>query len=230
MKVQGFNVTIPYKKSIIEYLDALAPEAKVMGAVNTVKNHNGKFIGYNTDGGGFLQTFYDSNIDIKDKNFLLIGAGGAAYAIANALAMNGVKSIVIANRTFENNILLQKKINSINSNILTKVMDLSLKGIDKESINIIINATSIGMYPLENMAPLELNGFSPDTIVYDIVYKPFETQLIRDAKAKGFKTFNGISMLLNQAIFSQNIWGNLAENKNLEIFKKIEGILPNYIE
>lgn len=228
--VQGFNVTIPYKKSIIKYLDALTPKAKVMGAVNTVKNHNGKLIGYNTDGDGALQTFYDNDIDIKDKNILLIGSGGAAYGIASALAMKDVKGIYIANRTLENSILLQKKISSINSNILTKVTDLSLKDIEKESIHIIINATSIGMYPLENMVPIELNGFSLNTIVYDIVYKPLETPLIKDAKSKGFQTFNGISMLINQGIFSQNIWGNLAQNKNLEIFKKIEGILPNYVE
>lgn len=230
MEIGGFNVTIPYKKSIIKYLDDITPEAKAMGAVNTVKNHNGKFIGYNTDGDGALQTFYDNDIDIKDKNILLIGAGGAAYAIAYALAKKEVHRITIANRTLEHSFLLQKKINEINSKVLTELTDLKLDNIDKKNIDIIINSTSIGMYPLENLAPLELSGFFSNTIVYDIVYKPYETKLIKEAKARGFKSFNGISMLLNQAIFSQNIWENLDKKINLEIFRKIEGILPNHIE
>ncbi len=230
MNVAGFNVTIPYKKSIIEYLDDITPEAKAMGAVNTVKNHNGIFIGHNTDGDGFLQTFYDNNIDIKDKNILLLGAGGAAYAIANILAMKEVKSITIANRTLENSILLKKKIEEKNSKILIHLRDLTLNNVNKKNIDIIINATSIGMYPLENMSPLELNGFSVNTIVYDIIYKPFETLLLKEARNRGFKTFNGISMLLNQGIFSQNIWENLDKKINFEIFKKIEGILYNHVE
>ncbi|MDU5080052.1 shikimate dehydrogenase [uncultured Tissierella sp.] len=230
MKIEGFNVTIPYKKSIIKYLDDITPEAKAMGAVNTVKNHNGRFIGYNTDGDGFLQTFHDNNIDIKGKNILLIGAGGAAYAIANALVKKDIYSITIANRTLDNSFLLQKKIKKINDKILIEITNLNLDNIDKKNIDIIINSTSIGMYPLENMAPLELSGFSTNTIAYDIVYKPYETKLIKEAKVRGMKSFNGISMLLNQAIFSQNIWGNLDKKINLEIFKKIEGILTNYIE
>ncbi|WP_313756422.1 shikimate dehydrogenase [Tissierella sp.] len=230
MGVGGFNVTIPYKKSIIKYLDDISKEASIIGAVNTVKNHNGKLIGYNTDSGGFLQTFYDNNIDIKNKNILIIGAGGAAYAIASSLAMEGVNSINIANRTLENSILLERNINKINNEIMTKVVNLSLNNLNKKKMDIIINTTSLGMYPLENMAPLELNGFSSNTVVYDIIYKPCETRLIRDAKAREFKTFNGMSMLLNQAILSQNIWGNLDKKINIEIFKKIEGILPNYIE
>lgn len=230
MNVEGFNVTIPYKKSIIKYLDALSPEAKIIGAVNTVKKHNGKLIGYNTDGDGFLQTFYDNNICIKNKKILLIGSGGAAYAIASALAMKEVHSITIANRTLENSILLLKKIQEINDKILIELTNLNLNNINRKDIDIIINATSIGMYPLENMVPIELNGFSSNTIVYDIVYKPYETKLIKEAKANGFKTFNGIAMLLNQAIFSQNIWLNLVQKNNLEIFKRIEGILHNHIE
>ncbi|WP_353095913.1 shikimate dehydrogenase [Tissierella praeacuta] len=230
LKVKGFNVTIPYKKSIIKYLDDITFEANAIGAVNTVKNHNGKLIGYNTDAGGFLQTFYDNDIKIKNKNVLIIGAGGAAYGIASSLAINGVNSITIANRTLNNSIRLKENINRINNKVITKIINLNLNDLNKKDIDIIINITSIGMYPLENMSPLELNGFSLDTIVYDIVYKPYETKLIKEAKSKGFKTFNGISMLLNQAIFSQNIWGNLDKKINLEIFKKIEGILPSYIE
>lgn len=230
MGVEGFNVTIPYKKFIIKYLDDISKEASVIGAVNTVKNYNGKFIGYNTDADGFLQTFYDNNIDIKNKNILIIGAGGAAYAIASSMAIKGVKSINIANRTLENSIQLGRSVGKLNNEILINIVNLDLNNLNKKKIDIIINTTSLGMYPLENMVPLELNGFSSSTIVYDIIYKPCETRLIREAKFKGFKTLNGLSMLLNQAILSQNIWGNLDGKINIEIFKKIEGILPSYIE
>ncbi|MBU5426693.1 shikimate dehydrogenase [Tissierella pigra] len=221
MNVGGFNVTIPYKKSIIKYLDDLSTEAKIIGAINTVKNKNGKFIGYNTDGEGFLQTFYNNNISIKDKNCLILGAGGAAYGIGSTLAMHKVKSIYIANRTLESAIKLEKNIKNIDKSIFTQIFDLNLQGLHKENIHIIINTTNIGMYPLENMAPVELNGFSKNTIVYDIIYKPKETKLIKEAESKGMITFNGLSMLLNQAILSQKIWSN----GNLEIgHKELEEI------
>lgn len=230
MNVGGFNVTIPYKKSIIKYLDEISPKAKAINAVNTVKNHNGKLIGYNTDGDGFLKTFYDNNIDIRGKNILILGAGGASYGIASILAMENIQKIYIANRTIENSILLEQNVKKINNKIITEIIDLSLKDLDKKNIDIIINTTSLGMYPMEDMSPLEVSGFSRDTIIYDIVYKPYETKLIKEAKAKGFRTFNGLSMLLNQAIFSQDIWLNLDEKINLEIYKKIEGILHSYVE
>jgi len=229
INIQGFNVTIPYKKTIIEYLDDLSPEAKMLEAVNTVKNQDGKLIGYNTDGQGFLQTLIDNGIDIKDKNVLLLGAGGAAYAIGITLSMNGIKSIYIVNRTKEKAIKLGRDIKRLNNNVSISTGDFSLKGINKKEIDIIINATSIGMYPLENMSPIELNGFKENPIVYDIVYKPMETKLIQDAKSRGFKTFNGISMLLDQAILSQKIWLNL-EKKYLEKLGKVEGILAGYVE
>ena len=228
INIQGFNVTIPYKKTIIEYLDDLSPEAKMLEAVNTVKNQDVKLIGYNTDGQGFLQTLIDNGIDIKDKNVLLLGAGGAAYAIGITLSLNGVNSIYIANRSREKAISLERQIKK-NSSIFIQVTDLSLENVDKKDIDIIINATSIGMYPLENMSPIELNGFKENPIVYDIVYKPMETKLIQDAKSRGFKTFNGISMLLDQAILSQKIWLNL-EKKHLEKLGKVEGILAGYVE
>jgi len=228
MNIQGFNITIPYKKEIIQYLDDVSEDAKVIGAINTVKNENGKLIGYNTDGPGFIKTFYDNNIEIKDKNILLLGSGGAAYGIAVSLVKEKVNKIYISNRNIDNAKILQRRINIIDKSILTEVGNLSLDNIDKKSIDIIINTTSIGMYPMEKMSPIELNGFSKDIIIYDIVYKPKETKLIKDGLEKGYKTFGGISMLLNQAILSQEIWLN--KEIDLKVIKKIEGLLPTHIE
>lgn len=223
ININGFNVTIPFKKTIINYLDGLSPEAEILGAVNTVKNENGKLVGYNTDGEGFYKTLIDNNIEVKNKNILLLGAGGAAYGIGITLSIKGVKSIYIANRTKEKAIVLEKEIKKVNPNVLTFVGDLSLRYLNKEDIDIIINATSIGMYPLENLSPIELNGFNKKIVVYDIVYKPKETKLIKEAKSKGFRTFNGLPMLLEQAILSQKIWLNLDEYF-LKKIKKEEGI------
>jgi shikimate dehydrogenase len=228
MDIQGFNVTIPYKKEIIHYLDDLSKEAKIIGAVNTVKNENGKLIGYNTDGSGFIKTFYDNEIEVKSKNILLLGSGGAAYGIAMSLVEEKVNKIYISNRNLDNAKVLQNKINLVDKNILTKVGSLSLDNIDKKEIDIIINTTSIGMYPMEKVSPIELNGFSEDVIIYDIVYKPTDTKLIKDGLKKGYKTFRGMSMLLNQAILSQEIWLN--KKIDLKIIKKIEGVLLTYIE
>lgn len=229
INVKGFNVTIPFKKTIIRYLDGLSPEAEILGAVNTVKNQDGKLIGYNTDGEGFYKTLRNNNIDVKDKNILLLGAGGAAYGIGITLSTKGIKSIYIANRTREKAVNLEKEIKKINPNISTSIGDLSLREINKKDIDIIINATSIGMYPLENLSPIELNGFDKKTIVYDIVYKPRETKLIKEANLRGFKAINGLSMLLEQAILSQKVWFNLDE-KFLEKAKKVEGLLSVYVE
>lgn len=229
INVKGFNVTIPFKKTIIRYLDGLSPEAEILGAVNTVKNQDGKLIGYNTDGEGFYKTLRNNNIDVKDKNILLLGAGGAAYGIGITLSTKGIKSIYIANRTREKAVNLEKEIKKTNPNISTSIGDLSLREINKKDIDIIINATSIGMYPLENLSPIELNGFDKKTIVYDIVYKPRETKLIKEANLRGFKAINGLSMLLEQAILSQKVWFNLDE-KFLEKAKKVEGLLSVYVE
>lgn len=229
INVKGFNVTIPYKKEIIKYLDDLYPEAKTLGAVNTVKNQNGKLIGFNTDGDGFFETLVDNEIDITDKNVLLLGAGGAAYAIAITLSKKGIGSIHIANRTREKAISLEKEIKKVNPNLLTATGDLKLDNINKKAIDIIINATSIGMYPMENLSPIELNGFKENIVVYDIVYKPRESKLIKDAKSRGYKTINGISMLLKQAILSQKVWFDFDET-SFEKIKKIEGILQTYVE
>ena len=229
INVKGFNVTIPFKKTIIRYLDGLSPEAKTLGAVNTVKNQNGKLIGFNTDGDGFFETLVDNEIDITDKNVLLLGAGGAAYAIAITLSKKGIGSIHIANRTREKAISLEKEIKKVNPNFITATGDLKLDNINKKAIDIIINATSIGMYPMENLSPIELNGFKENIVVYDIVYKPRESKLIKDAKSRGYKTINGISMLLKQAILSQKVWFDFDET-SFEKIKKIEGILQTYVE
>jgi shikimate dehydrogenase len=230
MNIKGFNVTIPHKIEIMDYLDSISEEARLIGAVNTVKNENGQLVGYNTDGIGFLKSLTNNNIKIKDKTILLLGAGGAAYAIGVTLSLEGASKIYINNRSIENSNKLAKKIKSINKNVHLEVGDLSLNNINKLDVDIIINTTSIGMYPKIEMVPIEVNGFSQKILVYDIIYKPNKTKLLIEAEREGYRTISGLSMLINQALYSQKIWNGFKVEKIQSYAKELEGVLTHYVE
>ena len=230
INVQGFNVTIPYKIKIMNYLDEISKEAKLIGAVNTVKNENGKLIGYNTDGLGFLKSLEDKNIDIKNKNVLVIGAGGAANAICTSLALAGINKIYINNRNIDKAKKLAKKLKIQFPNLNVNYGDLSLNNVFKEEIHMVINCTSVGMYPNIDEIPILLNGFSKDLIVYDIVYKPSKTKFLKIGEDNGYTTIGGLSMLINQGLYSEKIWldkeiKNIFENRD-----KIKRILKKHVE
>lgn len=224
LNIKGFNVTIPHKINVINYLDNLTTEAKIMGAVNTVKNLNGKLVGYNTDGIGFAKSLYEEGIKIKGNRFLVLGAGGASYAICKKLAMEGANTIVILNRTLNKAKNLAETIKSEfkETNVYYDFLTNVSHYID---IDVVVNCTSIGMLPDVNQMPVNPLLFKANTIVYDIIYKPLETKFLLTAKERGLKTVNGISMLVNQALLSQNIWLN---NDNiLKSYEKIKGFLKN---
>ena len=230
LNIKGFNVTLHHKISIMEHLDNISEEAKKIGAVNTVKNENGKLIGYNTDCMGFLKSLELNNIYVKDKTVLILGSGGAAKAISTSLALAGVKKIFINNRTLIKAKSLAKRIKNQFPGILVKWGDLGLNNICKHEIDIIVNCTSVGMYPSVEKSPISFDGFSKDSIVYDIIYKPKKTKFLKLAEERGNPTIGGLSMLINQALYSQKIW---MENKNDNIFDNlniIERILESFVE
>ena len=230
LKIKGFNVTIPHKTIIINYLDKISEEAKLIGAVNTVKNIDNMLIGYNTDGAGFIKSLELMNIDVKGKNILILGAGGAAKAIATSLALAEVNSIFISNRTLEKAKKLSQKLKYQFPRVLIDYGRLDLKKVDKKNIHMVVNCTSIGMYPNIDELPIKLDGFSQNLIVYDIVYKPKKTKLLKLAENKGYKTIDGLNMLINQGLYSQQIW---LEDENYNIynyFYKIRRILEKYVE
>lgn len=205
INVGGFNVTIPHKQKVMKYLDEISDEAKAIGAVNTVNNVNGKLIGYNTDGPGLVQSMKNECVNIKDKNILILGAGGAGLGVSYAIGLEEPNSITIANRTLEKGEKLKYSLEKY-FNFEVKLMDLSLKGLDKGNIDIVINTTSVGMYPKEDEKPISLQSFRNGIVVYDIIYKPLKTKLIEEAEGKSCKTFNGVDMLLAQGIMGQKIW------------------------
>lgn len=219
--IKGFNVTIPHKVDIIKYLDELDREAELLGAVNTVKNEGGKLKGYNTDGRGFVELLKSSGVEPKGKKVIMIGAGGASRAIAMSLGLEGASDIAIINRTAE-------KGRELAEEIAAKIPGLYAKHeIDSlEDYDIIINCTSVGMYPNTDEMPFDISRLSKRCVVADIVYKPLKTKFLIEAEKAGHKTVEGLGMLVNQALLSEEIWieGRIEKREVVEEFKKRENI------
>jgi len=204
IKVTGFNVTIPHKIEILKYLDEIDEDCKVIGAINTVVNNDGKLKGYNTDLQGFLEPIKKRNLEIKNSNVLLLGAGGAARAIVMGFVKEKAISITIANRTKEN---AQSLVDFAQKNGI-EAKSCTLDKIDPNSgYKFIVNATSIGLK--DEPSPIDTSMINQDTVVYDIVYMPMNTNLIKQSKKIGATVIYGYEMLLSQAAKSFEIWHNI---------------------
>lgn len=202
IKINGFNVTIPHKIEMMKYLDKIDESCSLIGAVNTVSNENGILKGYNTDMDGFIEPFKKKDLKIEGKKILLIGAGGAARAIVAGIAKEKAKNITIANRTTSKaeELLEFAKLIGLDGNISTiKEAEKTIKDFD-----IIINATSIGLK--NEPSPISLEEINENSIVYDIVYMPMNTDFIKKAKEKGAIVIFGYEMLLGQATRAFEIW------------------------
>lgn len=212
MGVRGFNCTMPDKNLMCELADDLSPAARLIGAVNTVVNDNGKLTGYNTDGIGYMQSVKDAGHDIIGKNMTLLGAGGAATAVCTQAALDGVASInvfSIKDQFFDRARNIVDNINK-NTNCKASLYDLEDKTELNKSIGnsqILTNATSVGMSPnTDNCIITDESVFRNDLIVSDVIYNPRETKLLKIAKEHDCKTFNGLYMLLYQGAEAFKIW------------------------
>ncbi|WP_144549889.1 shikimate dehydrogenase [Peribacillus simplex] len=202
--IEGFNITIPHKTSIIPFLDEVDELALAIGAVNTVVNKNGRFIGYNTDGKGFFKSLCDEiSGDIKAKKTLVIGAGGAARAIYFTLVKEGVKQVDIANRTKERAAQL---VSDCPYDKVSKALSIIEAEESLSQYDLIIQTTSSGMSPELDHSPLKVDQLKTGTIVSDIIYNPLQTKLLREAGEKGAETQNGLGMFINQAALAFEIW------------------------
>lgn len=210
----GCNVTIPHKVAVIPLLDEIDQEAERIGAVNTVVNKNGKLIGYNTDGKGFLLGLNEKiSRPISEMNILLIGAGGAARSIAHALLKENPKKLFIANRSVERLSLLTEDLNDI------CVKPLSLKDAEDElsSFDVLINTTNAGMHPDIESMPIQLAQLKNEAVVCDIVYNPLKTKWLQTAEEKGAVTDNGVSMLVMQGAMAFEKWtGTFPDTKKMK--------------
>jgi shikimate dehydrogenase len=203
--IRGLNVTMPHKNSVTEFLDEADPAVKFLRAANTILNQSGRLRGFNTDGVGALRALKQNGVNLAGKKVLLLGAGGAAKAIAFSLAKE-VDELCILNRDAakarELAIVLEpfgKKI--VGNELSPKQIQQELQGSD-----VLINATSVGMTPYASESIVKPDWLKPELTVMDIVYNPVETKLIRDAKASGAQVINGVEMLLYQGAASFEIW------------------------
>lgn len=212
MGAAGFNCTMPDKVKMCELADRLSPAAEMIGAVNTVVNENGCLVGHNTDGIGYMQAVREAGYNIIGKNMTLLGAGGAATAIAVQAALDGVSKLRIFNRrgrSFERAVKLADLINARTS-CHAEVYDLMDETLLKASLSesaILTNATSLGMAPNENACPIADKALlHPELIVSDIIYNPRLTKLMALARESGCRTFNGLYMLLFQGAEAFRLW------------------------
>ncbi|RSK27923.1 shikimate dehydrogenase [Bacillus sp. HMF5848] len=203
LNVAGFNVTIPHKVAILPLLDEVDEVAQQIGAVNTVVNDAGRLIGYNTDGQGFFVGLRNLDTQILSKKILIIGAGGAARAIYITFAHLGATSIDICNRTIDN---AREIIDSDSHRILSKALTIQEAEVALEQYDVIINTTSVGMHPNIDASPLSLHNLKLPSIVSDIIYNPFQTKLLREAKERGATVQNGIPMFIQQGALAFEKW------------------------
>ena len=230
-KFAGFNVTIPYKEDVLSLCDEVTDTAKQIGAVNTVKLVNGKYLGTNTDAPGFsLMLKEDADFELSNKNILLLGAGGAAKAITYSALNDNCNKLFVYDISEERTNSLKNQYNS--TKIATSYSVEDFKTIIPLA-NIIINATPIGMENTLNQSILnkeQLSLAKKDCLIVDIIYSPPKTQLLTIAENLGLKTLNGLGMLAGQGILAEKFWfsRNLRYNISKEVFlRAIKSGIPS---
>lgn len=228
MNVRGWNVSMPNKVAIMQYLDKLSPAAEMCGAVNTVVNDNGVLTGHITDGTGYMRSIKEAGVDIIGKKMTLVGAGGAATAIAIQAALDGVAEISIFNIKDNFFAKAENTVKTINEKTACKAKLFDLADLDALKAEIatsalFTNATGMGMKPLEGQTYIPDASFlRPELIVSDVVYSPAETALLKMAREVGCKTINGIGMMIYQGAAGFKMW--TGEEMPVDHVKQVLGL------
>ncbi len=220
----GSNVTIPHKMEVISYLDEVDEYAKIIGAVNCIKNESGKLIGYNTDGKGFIKSVTDEGHDFKDKIALVMGAGGASRSICVELAANKVKELIILNNTVSKAESLANDIREGFKDINVRVGKLDIGQEELDRVDFLINTTPLGMK--NDLCPIDKNLVpNNNLVVCDIVYNPKITPLLAWANNNNAHVVYGIGMLIYQALQGFSIWTGRDDVMSKEIANEIKEVL-----
>lgn len=217
--ISGFNVTSPFKEDILPFLDALDPEAKACGAVNTVVATNGRWTGYNTDGVGYLQGLESIRKITETDQILILGAGGASKAIFHALMHHTNAKVTVANRT------LEKAVKMV-AGTAHRAIGLAEAESQLADFTIVIQTTSSGLTKENAALPIRLHDVTAGTIISDIIYNPAETPFLKEAKARGAITQNGLPMFINQAAIAFELWTGIKADRALMrniVLKQIGG-------
>ncbi len=204
MGFRGFNLSMPHKVAVIPLLDGLGKSAELIGAVNCVVRHEDRLIGENTDGKGFLKSL-QGVCDPRGKNIVMFGAGGAARAVAVEVGLVGAHRITVVNRSEARGRELVDTLTHKAELVAELVVwqgDYTLPA----DTDIVINATSIGLYDAEARLELNLDSLQPNMVVADVVFSPPQTRLLREAAARGCRTLDGLGMLVNQGVIGVQYW------------------------
>lgn len=208
---RGFNCTIPHKVAVIQHLDGLGESAALMGAVNCVVNREGRFIGENTDGKGFVASFREMD-DPAGKTMVLLGAGGASRAIAVEMALAGVRQITLVNRSEARGrdletLLKGKVCEAAGGELKVDFVHWSGDFQIPQGTDIVVNSTSIGLFPdVDARVALDLDTLQPGMVVADVIPNPPLTRLVRDARERGCKVIDGLGMLVSQGVIGIEYW------------------------
>jgi shikimate dehydrogenase len=209
---RGINLTIPHKQAVVEYVDELSPEAEITGAVNTIDIREGRLKGYNTDGGGFRRSIKEeSGIDLSRKSIFVMGAGGAGRGVAIQAGLAGAREISVCDQDEERSRSVAEVIeDKVRAGVgrFVPFQDAAIREV-LERCEVFIDATPLGMKP-DDLTCIDPDWLAPSTFVYDLVYNPPETPLIRAAKERGCRTQNGLGMLLYQGCIAFEIWTGVA--------------------
>ncbi len=205
--MQGINLTIPHKVAVIEHLDEIAPDAALIGAVNTVRREGGKLIGENTDGKGFLRGVRENGgLDPKGKRVVVLGAGGAARAIVAELALAGAGDLLVVNRSLPRG---ETMVSDLRSRTKAQIRLEPWQGtyVVPPNVDLLVNATSIGLYPdIHSMPPVDLRDAHRDMLVCDVVFNPPDTLFLQAARERGMPTVDGLAMLVYQGVIGFELW------------------------
>ncbi len=204
----GVNVTIPHKERVMEHLDEVEPRAALIGAVNTVVNRDGRLIGHNTDGAGFLASLHNGGFDPGGKRVVLLGAGGAARAVSFVMAQSGISSLTIFDAIGSKAEKLAADLAPVAScpiaagELTSDTLPAALAEAD-----LLVNASPVGMYPHHKARPpVDPQHLTGGKLVYDLVYNPLRTKLISEAEARGCRVLSGAGMLVYQGALAFELW------------------------
>ncbi|MBS6503146.1 MAG: shikimate dehydrogenase [Clostridium sp.] len=213
LKIKGANVTIPYKKDIMKYIDSISEEAEKIGAINTISLENGKLYGHNTDYYGFGYMLKVNNINIKGKSVVILGNGGACRAVVHYLLDNNISDIKIVSRKPN-----KEEFNLQNVDVITYEELKNISG------DILINSTPVGMHPNINVSPVTEDIIRNFDALVDLIYNPMETKFVNIGNSLSKKTTSGLYMLIGQAAKAQEIWNGVSIDEEIikEIYEKLK--------
>lgn len=223
----GFNCSIPHKVAVISYLDGLGKSAEIIGAVNTIVRREGQYVGENTDGRGFVKSMREA-IDPTAKRVVLFGAGGAARAVAVEMALAGAGQIIVVNRSKDRAMPLVELINE-KTKAHCEYQSWDATYSIPADTDIVINATSIGLYPdIDGRLDVNMQSVQSHMVVADGIHNPPETLFLKGAKERGCRTLDGLGMLVNQGVLGIQYWTGVEVDASVmrRALENIFGLTP----